>query len=67
MAAMADAARAGYISLGTPGFTLLVTLVIEGSIWTWSARTCADNHSVDLPLTVKCKSSVHVPKTCAYC
>lgn len=56
----------GNISLGTPGFTHLVTLVIEGSLWTWSARTCAHNHSVDLPLNLNCKSNVYVLKSWAY-
>lgn len=53
---MADAVfvffKAEYLSLGTPGFTLLVNLVVEGSIWTCSARTCADNHSVHSVLAV---------------
>lgn len=54
--------RAGHILLA-PGFTLLVNLVVEGSLWTWLARTCADNHSVYLLLSVTRNSSVYEPKS----
>lgn len=68
MAAMAAANfKRGYVSLGTPGFTPLVGLVIEGPIWTWSARTCADNR-VELAsqLNISCKMIVYVPKLCLF-
>lgn len=48
------ALTAEYLSLGTPGFALLMNLVVESSIWTCSAGTCAENHSVHLPLSVTC-------------
>lgn len=47
--------RAEYYSRGTPGFTLLVNLVIEGAVGTIPAGTCAESHFVHLPLNATCR------------